>query len=159
MHISLLKFKSSIQIGKKDDLGDLLLVADGLVWEFQKLLVVRDFSHTTFFRVQRKVRKRENIQWKKKCWSQWTEETGKTACSREKDNSNSSNHMLEPRYAEEHFWKHKNIEPWSRLATAAEDRTVCLSYQLRRGKRGYNSHKLTKINDAWSEESQSQNLV
>ena len=34
--------------------------------------------------------------------------------------------------------------PWSRWATAAEDHTGCHSCELRRGNRGYNSHKLTK---------------
>ncbi len=39
----------------------------------------------------------------------------------------------------------QQVEPWSRWSTAAEDHTGCHSCQLRTGNGGYNSHRLTKI--------------
>lgn len=83
-----------------------LLVSDGLVCIFQKLLLFKDFPQTP--RDQEVV---EGIQWaavlwaRMLCWCQRSEESGQTASIWQKDNSNSNNHL---------YAKHR---PWIRYSS------------------------------------------
>ncbi len=71
-----------------------LLVPDGLVWVFQKLLIYWDFHAQPSL--------------------------GFT----EKGNSNSNNFLLQPRYAENHLWTHNTSNPEADASPVVEMEAV-----------------------------------
>ncbi len=117
------------------------------------------FTHNHLYGLQRMVRKIENIQWAaivgrkwfRGEWADWLEMIERQRLL--------NNHSLQPRYADYHLWGAQHIEPWSRLATAAEDQTVPLLSAKNRKRRLQfaQAHQNWTTEDwknvAWSDES------
>ncbi len=115
-------------MGRKGDLSDIkrgmLLVTEGFVWLFQKLLIYWNFhKQLSLGFTENGLKKRKypvsgsSVGKNGSHWCQRSEENGQTGLSWEKGNSNSNNHSykLSMYYVEEHLWTH-NFE-------AAEDHT------------------------------------
>ncbi len=136
-----------------------LLVPDGLIWVFQKLMIYWDFHCTTISRVYREWSEKEKIfserqLCERKCL---VDVRGQRRMGRlVRDDREATVTQITTRYnqgMQNTSLNTQHLKHWSRWSTAAEDHTGCRSCQLRTGNGGYNSHRLTKIVSRNREES------
>ncbi len=136
-----------------------LLVPDGLVWVFQKLLIYWDFHPQPSLGFTENGPKKRKYQVSGSCRT--VEENpssgGKLFVDVRvqrrmgrlvRDDRKATVTQITTRYnqgMQNTYLNTQHVEPWSRWATAAEDHTGCRSCQLRTGHGGYNSHRITKI--------------